>query len=511
MWKKCFAGFLLTVLTVGMINWNPILPRPSESSGNVRIDGFTNDTNISSTKYPTNQHTYHSIFQMGLAGPGLTTWDYAMGAGVNVAIMDGGADVKNRELEGNIKGCYNAVTREEGATNISNNNHGTACAKILGAVGNNQNESAGVAYGANLYIIQVDANGTQASYSKSVIEGIRYAISKHCRVISLSLSDTVYDASMEAAIEQVYAKSNDSVLFVASGGNTGKQEYRYPSSYENVLSVSALNYSAKNTAYTIASSTYNNRIDAAAPGGTTSAATPYVAGVAALIFQMNPSLTAAECADIITSTAKDAGSKGYDQHYGYGIIQPLAAVQKAKFRKSFILRSITGTTSYKKAYGSKTFKLNAKATGSGVLTYKSSNTKVASVSNSGYIKMKDIGKATIGVSVPKSGIYSSTSRNITITVTPKRPTVTLKNIKKRRLKISWKKDRKVSGYVIYTATNSKFKKQKKYTRKKSSSSITISKLKKKKQYWIRIKSYKIVGGKRIYSDDSKVKKIRIKK
>ena len=161
-----------------------------------RSDCFTNDTEISSARYKSNKHKYHSIFQMGLAGPGLTAWNYATGKGVNVAVMDGGFDVNDKELKGNIKGCYNAVTKRGGKGQITKYSHGTSVAKILGAAGNNRYASAGVAYNVNLYLIQVDANGSQSSYSKSVMEGIRYAADKKCRVISMSLSDTIYDLSL---------------------------------------------------------------------------------------------------------------------------------------------------------------------------------------------------------------------------------------------------------------------------------------------------------------------------
>ena len=498
-----------------MGNQNLITSHLIEANGISRVDGYTNDTDISSGKYPGNKHAYHSIFQMNLAGPGLTAWDYATGKGVNVAVIDCGANLYDKELNRNIKGVYNAMTGSEEWSAVHNvkEGHGTSCAKILGAVGNNQYQSAGVAYNVNLYIIKAGADGSL--YNKDIVKGIKWAAEKKCRVVSMSFSATGYDKwekEREELMDQFYNQTNHSILFVASAGNTAKEEYRYPSSYKNVLSVASLGYSSKTGDYSInANSTYNDRINIAAPGGTTSAATPYAAGVAALIFQINPSLTAKQCADIITSTALDAGSKGYDKHYGYGIIQPLAAVQKAKYRTSYISRTITGTSSYKKAYGSRKFKLNTKITGSGVLNYKSSNTKVASVSSSGYVTVKGIGKTTMKVSVPKSGIYGSGSRNISITVTPKKPVLKVKNIKEKKLKASWKKDKKVSGYVVYVASNSKFKKQKKYSVKKSSTSKTISKRKKKKTYWVRMRSYKTVRGKRIYSSYSSTKKIKIKK
>lgn len=492
-----------------------------------RMDGYTNDTEISSSKYSKNKYKYHEIFQMGLAGPGLTAWDYATGKGVNVAVFDGGFNASHYDLAGNVKGCYNAVTKKEGKNQISVENHGTSCAGILAAVGNNQRLSAGVAYNAGLYLVQVDANGSQKSYEDSIIEGIRYAVQKKCKVISISLSDTVYSEDVENAINNAYVRND--VLVVASGGNTGKEEYRYPSSYRYAFSVSALNYSS-DTGYTIRpQSTYNGQVDVAAPGsglhtvsgtsntgaatgGATSAATPYAAGVAALVFSVNPTLKAREVANILRVTAKDAGTKGYDKRYGYGIIQPLAAVQMAKYGVSSKSRTISGTASYQKAYGSKAFSLNAKTTGSGVLTYKSSNPKVASVNSVGKVTIKGIGKATIKVTIPKSGIFQSASKNISITVVPKRTSIkSAKNVKGKKIKITWKKDSKVTGYKIQIAANKKFKGAKTSTVKKSTVSKTISKRKKGKTYYIRICSYKKTGGKTLYGSYSKVKKVKVKK
>lgn len=92
--------------------------------------------------------------------------------------------------------------------------------------------------------------------------------------------------------------------------------------------------------------------------------------------------------------------------------------------------------------------------------------------------VRGTGKAVVKASVPKSGIYGSASKNITVTITPKRPAVQAKNIKKKKLQISWKRNKRASGYVIYVASNSKFKKLKKYTVKRTLSKKIVSKLKK---------------------------------
>ena len=82
--------------------------------------------------------------------------------------------------------------------------------------------------------------------------------------MSLSGSGEPNEA-MESMIRQYYSQKSNSILFVSSGGNSKINEYRYPASYDGVLSISAVNYASGK--YTISpNSTYNNRIDLAAPG-----------------------------------------------------------------------------------------------------------------------------------------------------------------------------------------------------------------------------------------------------
>ena len=84
----------------------------------------------------------------------------------------------------------------------------------------------------------------------------------------------------------------------------------------------------------------------------------------------------------------------------------------------------------------------------------------------------------------------------------------IKKIKraKKSLKITWKKIKGVKGYQIQYSTSSKFKKAKKITIKKAkTTSRTIKKLKAKKRYYVRIRTYIIVKGKKKYSNWSKKK------
>ena len=97
-----------------------------------------------------------------------------------------------------------------------------------------------------------------------------------------------------------------------------------------------------------------------------------------------------------------------------------------------------------------------------------------------------------------------------------RPTGTsltkLTNNAKGKLKIRWKRNKSVTGYMIQYSTDKNFRKSVKTVniRKNKKTSTTLAKLKKGKTYYVRIATYKKSGGK-ICSSWSKVKKIRIKK
>lgn len=125
-------------------------------------------------------------------------------------------------------------------------------------------------------------------------------------------------------------------------------------------------------------------------------------------------------------------------------------------------------------------------------------------SNTGYLSDN---KQT-ATSVPQN----VTNENKSVTEGAKVPRVKFSKLKvsgKCKVKATWKKLTNISGYQIQYAPNKKFKKAKRKTVK--STSVTIKKLKKKKTYFVRVRAYKLVDGKKVYGKWSAVKKVKIKK
>lgn len=117
---------------------------------------------------------------------------------------------------------------------------------------------------------------------------------------------------------------------------------------------------------------------------------------------------------VVTVTDNSFSVKTYDA----STRQELAGSSSYKIVKKAEAQKITGTTNYKKTTASKAFKLNAKANTK--LTYKSSNTKVATVDKNGKVTIKGKGKAVITVSAAATSEYQAATKKVTIQVTAKK-------------------------------------------------------------------------------------------
>lgn len=181
---------------------------------------------------------------------------------------------------------------------------------------------------------------------------------------------------------------------------------------------------------------------------------------------------------------------------------------------SFTIRkagtAISAAGSYTKNYGSGAFSLGATVASGGKLSYKSSDTKVAAVSSDGRVTLKGPGRATITITAAATASYNGATKRVTITVKPKK-TAGLKVKKgKKRMTVSWKRDKKATGYQLTYAQNKKFKKGRKNITisKNKTTKKTVKKLKAKKTYYVKVRAYKSVGKTKLYGAYSGVKKVK---
>jgi subtilisin family serine protease len=246
---------------------------------------------------------------------------------VVVAVLDTGVDYTHADLVSNMwtrpdnlpqyvdteLGSFNdqhGFNAEDNATDpMDENGHGTHCAGVIGAEGNNDEGIAGINWNVQIMPLKFLGRGGFGS-TKNAIESINYAVDRkqkgvNVRVISASWGSTLYSNALEDSIR---AAGEAGILFVAAAGNASTDNDKrphYPSNYDlpNVVSVAALdrndnlasfsNFGAK-TVHVAAPgkdilSTWINDSYREASG--TSMATPHVSGVSALILASEPGLS----------------------------------------------------------------------------------------------------------------------------------------------------------------------------------------------------------------------------
>lgn len=105
----------------------------------------------------------------------------------------------------------------------------------------------------------------------------------------------------------------------------------------------------------------------------------------------------------------------------------------------------------------------------------------------------------------------STTKN-TETVKPKKTSIKKLSKGKKKFTVTWAKVSGVKGYQIQYSSDKKLKKNNKSVTvtKQKTTKATVKKLKSKKKYYVRVRTYKTVNGKKIYSSWSKVKSIKTK-
>lgn len=188
------------------------------------------------------------------------------------------------------------------------NSHGTEVATVVGAAPNNNFGVAGVCWSSKLVSLKVSTVEDSAATSR-IIKAIDYADSINVPILNISLGSkglTELDGEMKKAIENY-----DGLVICAAGNfnennDLGDDVAVYPASFdcENIISVASGNEDGT----LMYNSNYGaNSVDLVAPGRSfdsagTSIAAPYVAGVAALMKSVKPSLTTAQLKNYILET-----------------------------------------------------------------------------------------------------------------------------------------------------------------------------------------------------------------
>lgn len=292
---------------------------------------------------------FFTEYQWNLSMIGLEQgWEIDSGQeNVLIAVLDTGVDREHQDLSERLRAGFNAFDESDNVQD--EHGHGTHVIGILGAVTNNRTGIAGVTWNNSILPIKVlDSEGAGSLYE--VAAGIVWATDQGARVINLSLGDAHNSQVLYQAVR--YAFERDVVL-VAAAGNDNVSQPMYPAGYDEVLAVSAVNNQREKAIF----SNFGPHIDVAAPGehipstfpanqyvymSGTSMACPHVAGLAALIRSVQPTLSNTQVMDILRSSTVDLGPEGRDQYYGYGLIDSQVALTHSQNNETFNIDDTTG-------------------------------------------------------------------------------------------------------------------------------------------------------------------------
>ena len=162
-----------------------------------------------------------------------------------------------------------------------------------------------------------------------------------------------------------------------------------------------------------------------------------------------------------------------------------------------------------------TFSLGAAAKGGAKLSYKSNNKNVT-VNSSGKVTIAAnyTGESAITITAAATKNYKAAQKTVTLTVNPSGTSITkCTNIKTKKADIQWKKNGSATGYEIQYSTNKTFKSGVKTKSITNASTIkyTAAGLTSQKTYYVRVRAYKTVGKKKLYSSWSGIKTVKITK
>jgi subtilisin family serine protease len=266
---------------------------------------------------------------------------------VVIVIIDSGIDLDHLDLQANYLFGYDYINDDEYPNDVTG--HGTSCTGIAAATGDNGIGIAGIAYDCDFIALKVSlVIGQDQDRIDALNDAAGWAANYSAMIISMSWW-IVNGPGIQSATLNAY---NSGALLCASAGNDDEENVDYPARYSHVMAIGATDpcdYRKWPEGCDGGSwgSNYGADLDLAAPGAKiwtttlgggygyfsgTSASCPMVAGVAALIFSKDPSLTNDEVRTIINGTADKPPYYQYDQYgrtpeLGYGRINMYAALR----------------------------------------------------------------------------------------------------------------------------------------------------------------------------------------
>jgi serine protease len=292
------------------------------------------------------------------------------GVGVTIAVLDTGVAYTNRKsfhrspdlADARFVAGWDFV--DDDAYPLDRNGHGTHVASTIAEQTDNAYGLTGLAYGARIMPVRVlDAYGDGDALK--IARGVIFAVDHGAKVINLSLNfdRTISAAQIPELLRAFSYAAGHGVLVVTAAGNAHAEGLPYPARAEDVLAVGATTEFGCVASY----SSFGRDLDIVAPGGGPDAsltddpncrsgrtgrsifqitldrgvarfarhgfigasmAAPHVSAIAALIVAskvLGSDPSPAAVTERLRQTARDLGPPGYDERYGWGLVDAGAA------------------------------------------------------------------------------------------------------------------------------------------------------------------------------------------
>lgn len=485
------------------------------------------------------------------------------GGKVTVVVIDSGVAANHPDINySNIDSrglTYFNGTEESGYTDEYG--HGTFVTGVINAKMNNSKGVTGSMPGLNVLPIRIykkTANGLEGGYISDIIKALNKAIEVKADVVNMSFGTKSKVQSLEDACK---AATDAGIILVASVGNDGSDVVNYPAGCSGVIGVG----SVSTFLVKASSSNYNSTVDCVAAGlsvaglalgsgsssdsyykigSGTSYSAPQVAALAGMAKSIDRNIDAYDFLNILKDTCRDMGATGRDDNYGYGVVNfgrtATAALAEVASDDPDTGGSTKGGTSggndqtpeetpgeevKPEPVSISSAKLSTKystytytgdlimptvtVTLNGKLLTKGTDYSVSYSDNMSV----GIAKAT----VTGRGSYTGT-RTISFNIVPKGTNISSAKKYSKALRVKWAKRTsgmakyRITGYQVQIAKNSSFTNGlKSYTVKGYSKYYKkITGLKRKTNYYTRVRTYMTVNGKTYYSTWSGSKKYKTK-
>jgi subtilisin family serine protease len=363
----------------------PALPAASAAAGTVRIASageeaertgvFPNDE-----YFPNQWHLYNTGQSGGTPGADIRApeaWEITTGdPNIVIAVPDTGVDGRHPDLVDNLVPGYDFYENDDQpdpALDQPGNTHGTGCAGLVAAKGDNALGVTGVTWDCRIMPIRVESVGGLCS-DADIATAFRWMANHGADVVTNSWGYGLAVPITHSAIIDVtksggLGRGGRGCVVVGASGNDGTNNVIYIASYPEVIGVGGADHNDVRCSY----SNYGSQLDLVAPTGVgltwddvtrtkglgwlwttdivgpagwtphprnpfsdspdyfgvmagTSGACPIAAGVAALILSIEPNLTGDEVRHFLERSAKDLGDPGRDDYYGWGRVDAKAAL-----------------------------------------------------------------------------------------------------------------------------------------------------------------------------------------